>query len=57
MGALRHTYGGPWDVFRRVQLGAGEEEYVPIGTFDAEPKAPAITDAFRAAWAAAAKQS
>jgi len=35
-----------------VQLGPGEEEYRLIGSFDQEPKPPAITDAFRAAWAA-----
>lgn len=54
MGALRHSYGGPWEVFRRVELGPGKEEYQPIGSFEAEPKPPQITDAFRAAWAKAA---
>lgn len=44
-------------VFRRVELGKGEEEYRLIGSFSQEPKAPQITDAFRAAWAAAAKQA
>lgn len=39
-------------VFRRVQLAPGEEEYRLIGSFEQEPKPPAITDAFRAAWAA-----
>jgi hypothetical protein len=41
-------------VYRRVELGPGEEEYQPIGEFEAEPTPPLITDAFRAAWAKAA---
>ncbi|KAL4425639.1 hypothetical protein ABPG75_009655 [Micractinium tetrahymenae] len=54
MGALRHEYGGPWEVFRRVELGPGKEEYQPIGSFETEPKPPQITEAFKAAWAKAA---
>ncbi|PSC75462.1 adenylate kinase [Micractinium conductrix] len=54
MGALRCSYGGPWEVFRRVQLGPGEEEFVPIGAFEGEPTPPQITDAFKQAWAKAA---
>lgn len=42
----------PPQVFRRMQLAPGEEEYRLIGSYDTEPKPPAITDAFRAAWAA-----
>ena len=59
MGAMRHTWGGPWEVLRRVQKGPGEEEYVCIGSWDKEPTPPQITEAFRAAWAAqqAAQQS
>lgn len=52
MGALRHSYGGPWEVFRRVQLGPGREEYRLIGSFEREPKPPEITACFQRAWAA-----
>lgn len=55
VGALRHSYGGPWQVFRRVQLAGGREEYALIGSFEEEPKAPQITEAFRMAWAEAQK--
>lgn len=51
MGALRHEHDGPWEVFRRVELGPGVEEYQLIGSFDREPTPPLITDAFKAAWA------
>lgn len=53
MGALRHQYGGPWEVHRRVQLGPGQEEYQLIAEFEAEPNASQITKAFQAAWAKA----
>lgn len=51
MGALRHEHGGPWEVFRRVELGPGKEEYQLIGSFDKEPTPPQITDSFKKAWA------
>lgn len=41
-------------VYRRRELGGGREEYHRIGSFPGEPKPPQITDAFKAAWAAAA---
>lgn len=54
MGALRYSYGGQWEVYRRRELGGGREEYHRIGSFAQEPKPPQITEAFKAAWAAAA---
>ena len=37
-------------VYRRVQLAAGQEEYVLIGSFEGEPTPPQITAAFQEAW-------
>ena len=39
-------------VFRRVETGPGREEYRVIGSFEAEPTPPLITEAFQAAWRA-----
>ena len=33
MGALRFSFGGPWEVFRRVELGTRQEEYQWIGSY------------------------
>ncbi|CAK0771691.1 hypothetical protein CVIRNUC_003886 [Coccomyxa viridis] len=45
-GALRHVYGGPWDVFQRVDVGRREEEYQLIGSFDEEPDGSKLTPLF-----------
>lgn len=52
MGALRHTWGGPWEVFRRMDFvdedtGGRWEEYVLAGSFETEPDAGKITECFR----------
>jgi hypothetical protein len=51
MGALRHTWGGPWEVFKRTdfvnETGARDEAFVLAGHFDHEPDAAAITECFR----------
>ncbi|GAB4816981.1 hypothetical protein N2152v2_004027 [Parachlorella kessleri] len=47
MGAARYSYGGPWEVHQRVELGLGKEEYRLIGIFDKEPRSPEITQCFR----------
>lgn len=51
MGALRYRWGGPWQVFRRVDFidGFGErsECYLKIGDFDHQPDASEITACFK----------
>ncbi|KAK9791634.1 hypothetical protein WJX73_009343 [Symbiochloris irregularis] len=46
MGALRHCYDGPWEVYKRVQLGKKEEEYRLVATFDEEPVGAKLTKIF-----------
>lgn len=52
MGALRHVYGGPWEVYRRVDFkeendGTPRERFDLIQTFESEPDSRQITDAFQ----------
>lgn len=37
----------PWQVYERVELGPGKEEYRHIGSFDQQPTPPEITQCFR----------
>ncbi|BDA45931.1 probable adenylate kinase 5, chloroplastic [Coccomyxa sp. Obi] len=46
-GALRHVYGGPWEVFKRVDLGKRTEEYRFVGSFDREPDGSLLTPLFQ----------
>jgi len=56
MGALRHAWGGPWEVFKRVDIveedssGGGvtrREEYQLGGSFGSHPSPSEITECFR----------
>lgn len=53
MGALRHTYGGPWEVLKRIdfiekETGKKEEAYRIVGRFlEKEPQAGEITECFQ----------
>ena len=51
MGALRHTFGGPWEVLRRAdfvdETGIRGEEYRVVGSFPNEPNSGAITACFQ----------
>eukprot|EP00887_Chlorella_sp_A99_P000933 scaffold5.g933.t1 len=47
MGALRYSYGGPWEVFKRVELGLRLEEYRWIAGFPNQPSPKQITEAFQ----------
>lgn len=51
MGALRYRWGGPWEVFRRVDFVDGmdnkSECYLKIGDFDHQPDASEITACFK----------
>lgn len=53
MGALRYTFGGPWQVLRRVDYlnasGFKEEAYHVAGSFPNEPNSGAITGCFQKA--------
>lgn len=40
------SYPGPFEIYRRFDLGSGKEEYVPIATFEQEPTRSDISDAF-----------
>lgn len=48
MGALRYSYSGVWEVYKRI-VGEvqGEEEYVKIGAFDKRPDSKEITETFK----------
>ena len=53
MGALRYSYGGPWEVYKRVDFknpgdGTPRERYDLIETFENEPDSSKITAAFKA---------
>ena len=53
MGALRYTYGGPWEVLKRIdfigqETGKKEEAYQIVGRFlEKEPGAREITECFQ----------
>jgi len=53
MGALRYTYGGPWEVLKRIdfveeETGTREEAYQIVGRFlEKEPGAGEITECFQ----------
>jgi hypothetical protein len=51
MGALRYSFGGPWEVFRRAEFvgegGARGERYELAGRFESEPGAGEITACFQ----------
>lgn len=53
MGALRYTYGGPWEVLKRIdfiepETGEREEAYQIVGRFlEKEPGAGEITECFQ----------
>jgi len=52
MGALRHVYGGLWEVYRRVDYkeendGTPRERYDLLATFESEPGSKQITEAFQ----------
>ena len=51
MGALRYSWKGPWEVFRRVDTvdgeGARAEAYQVAGEFEAQPNASQITECFQ----------
>jgi adenylate kinase len=53
MGALRYTYGGPWEVLKRVdfiekETGKKEEAYQIVGRFlEKQPGAAEITECFQ----------
>jgi adenylate kinase len=53
MGALKYSYGGPWEVYKRVDIvsesGQKYEEYQLIGEFEKEPNSSRITACFQAA--------
>ncbi|KAK3266968.1 hypothetical protein CYMTET_24446 [Cymbomonas tetramitiformis] len=46
-GALRKTYGGPWIVYKRLNLSRKEEEYRLSAVYDVEPQPAEITKAIR----------
>ena len=50
MGALRYTWGWPWEVFRRVEFvgaeGQRDERYELVGRFEREPDSGKITECF-----------
>ena len=53
MGALRYSYGGPWEVYKRVDFknpgdGTPRERYDLIETFENAPDSSKITAAFKA---------
>eukprot|EP00898_Chlorokybus_atmophyticus_P007452 jgi/Chlat1/7708/Chrsp66S00563 len=43
MGALRYFHGGNWELYKRVNLDEGEEEYQLANTFEKEPSRQDIT--------------
>ncbi|EIE24349.1 hypothetical protein COCSUDRAFT_65858 [Coccomyxa subellipsoidea C-169] len=46
-GALRHVYGGPWEVFKREDMGKRTEEYRFVGSFDSQPDGSLLTPLFQ----------
>jgi hypothetical protein len=53
MGSLRYTYGGPWEVLKRIDFveeesGKREEAYQIVGRFfEKQPQAGEITECFQ----------
>jgi len=46
VGALRYVYGGPWEIYKRVDITRREEQYQLIGSYDEEPDPVVITKCF-----------
>jgi adenylate kinase len=51
MGAMRHTWGQGWEVYKRVVMPGSNppERYELIGSFDHEPGPAVITETFKTA--------
>ena len=47
MGAMRHSYGKPWEVWRRFDLGKKEERFDLVGTFESEPSGQLLSNCFK----------
>lgn len=47
MGAMRHSYGNPWEVWKREDIGKKEEKYDLVASFPAEPQGKQLNDAFK----------
>ncbi|KAL2652527.1 hypothetical protein R1flu_020655 [Riccia fluitans] len=46
LGALRMAYPNPYELYKRIDLGRGKEEYVLLDTFEEEPTLSEIGDAY-----------
>lgn len=47
MGAMRHSYGQPWEVWKREDIGKKEERYDHLASFPAEPQGKQLNDCFK----------
>ncbi|KAL3145428.1 hypothetical protein ABBQ38_001673 [Trebouxia sp. C0009 RCD-2024] len=47
MGAMRHSYGQPWQVWKRQDIGKQEEQYELLASFPAEPQSKELNDCFK----------